>query len=82
MGKIIQIEVPDWVDEKLANKLKEMLIEKLREVIGRDYVDIRIYNLYFTLKFPETKNVDFDLDKELENLKKMREKEKKRVKWL
>ncbi len=77
MGKVIRIEVPDWVDEELANKLKEMLIEKLREVIGRDYVDIRIYNLYFTLKFPETKNVDFDLDKELENHKKMREKEKR-----
>ena len=82
MTKQIVIEVPDWVDEELANKLKEMLIEKLREVIGKDYADIRLYNLYFTLKFPETENVDFNLDKELEYLKKMREKEKERVKWL
>ena len=82
MGKVIQIEVPDWVDEELANKLKDMLIEKLKELIREDYVDIKIYNLYFTLKFPEAKNVDFDLDKELEHLKKMREKEKERVKWL
>ena len=57
-----------------------MLIEKLLEVIGKDYTDIRLYNLYFTLKFPETKNDDFD--KELEYLKKMREKEKGRVKLL
>lgn len=82
MAKQIVIEVPDWVDEELANKLKDMLIEKLQELIRKDYVDIKMYNLYFALKYPETKNVDFDLDKELENLKKMREKEKERVKWL
>ncbi len=81
MGKIIQIEVPDWVDEEFVNKLKDMLIEKLKELIREDYVDIKIYNLYFTLKFPEAKNVDFDLNEELERLKKMREKEKERVKW-
>ena len=81
MGKIIQIEVPDWVDEEFVNKLKDMLIEKLKELIREDYVDIKIYNLYFTLKFPEAKNVDFDLNEELESLKKMREKEKERVKW-
>ena len=82
MTKQIIIEVPDWVDEELANKLKDMLIEKLQELIRKDYVDIKIYNLYFTLKFPKTKNADFDLDEELEHLKKMREKEKERVKWL
>ncbi len=47
------------------NKLKDMLIEKLQEGIGKDYADIRQHNLYFTLKFPEMKNLDFNLNKEL-----------------
>jgi len=30
MAKIIQIEVPDWVDEETANRLRELLLEKFR----------------------------------------------------
>lgn len=79
MGKVIQIEVPDRVDEKLINKLKEMLADKILDEIGKDYADIDLYNLYLTLKFPKTEDVTFDTDKELEYLRKMKEKEKKRV---
>jgi len=82
MSKQIIIEVPDWVDKNLANKLKSMLVTKLREEIERDYTDIRLYSLYLMLRFPETKNTNFDLNKELETLRQIREKERKRVKCL
>jgi len=79
MPKQIGIEVPEWVDDNLAERLKNMLIEKIREEIGKDYTDMKFYNLYFTLRFPETKNVDFDLNEELERLREMK-KGKERVK--
>ncbi|RLI77004.1 hypothetical protein DRP05_11430 [Archaeoglobales archaeon] len=78
MGKIIQIEVPNWVDE---NDLKKLILEKIVEEMRKDYVDMRFYNLYLSLKFPKSENVEFDLDEELKILKKMREKEKERVRW-
>ncbi len=46
-----------------------------------DYVDIKLYNLYLSLRFPKSKNVEFDLDEELKILEEMRKKEKERVKW-
>ncbi len=78
MGKIVQIEVPNWVNE---NDLKKMILEKIVEEIKKDYVDIKFYNLYLSLKFPKSENVEFDFDEELKKLKEMREKEKERVKW-
>ena len=45
----------------------------------KDHVDMKFYNLCFTLRFPETRNVDFDLN-EVKMLKKIRKKGKERVK--
>jgi len=79
MPKQIVIELPDWVDNSLADKLKKMLITKIREEIERDYVDMTLYNLYYTLQFPETRNVNFDLNEELKILREIRKKGKERV---
>jgi len=72
-------EVPDWVNSKTVENLKRMLIEVLEEKMKNDRVDIDLYRIYFALKYPESKNVDFDLDGELNLLKEMREKERKRL---
>ena len=58
-----------------------MLITKIREEIENDYADMELYDLYFALRFPETRNVEFDLDKELETLREIRKKEKEMVEW-
>ncbi len=79
MPKQIVIEVPDWVNENLIDELKKMLAEKIQEEIEKDYVDMGLYNLYFSMKFPETRNVEFDLDKELRILKEIRKKGKERA---
>ena len=72
MGKVIQIEVPDWVDEeKLRNAIvqaisqttKELPIEEVRKIL-----EIR----------PE----DLTEELEVENIEKLREREKDRLKWL
>ena len=81
MSRQVVIDVPDWVDDSLAEKLKEMLIAKIREEIERDYTDMKLYNLYFTMCFPETGNVEFDLKEELEKLKEMRKKGRERAEW-
>ena len=47
MSKQVVIDVPDWVDDSLAEKLKKMLIAKIREEIERDYTDMKLYNLYY-----------------------------------
>jgi len=79
MPKQIVIEVPDWVDNSLAEKLKRMLIAKICEEIERDYADMKLYNLYFTLQFPETGSVEFDINEELKILREIRKKGKERV---
>jgi len=79
MPKQIVIEVPDWVNSKTVENLKRMLIEVLEEKMKNDRVDIDLYRIYFALKYPESKNVEFDLDEELNLLKEMREKERKRI---
>ena len=81
MSKQVVIDVPDWVDDSLAEKLKKMLIAKIREEIERDYTDMKLYNLYFTMCFPETGNVEFDLKEELKMLKEMRKKGRERAEW-
>ena len=43
MSRQVVIDVPDWVDDSLAEKLKEMLIAKIREEIERDYTDMKLY---------------------------------------
>ena len=79
MPKQIVIEVPDWVNSKIIEDLKRMLIEVLEEKMKGDKVDIDLYRIYFALKYPKTKNVEFELDEELRMLREMREKERKRV---
>ena len=79
MPKQIVIEVPDCVDSKTVENLKRMLIEVLEEKMRNDKVDINLYRIYFALKYPESKGIEFDLDRELSLLKEMREKEKKRI---
>ena len=73
MAKVIQIEVPDWVDEKTVNKLKEVLLEKILDDIEKDYVDVKLYNLYYALKYPKTKNAE--LKDELKIFEELRKKE-------
>ena len=43
MSKQVVIDVPDWVDDSLAERLKKMLIAKIREEIERDYIDMITY---------------------------------------
>ena len=78
MPKRIVIDVPDWVDNNLADKLKKKFTTKTREEIERDYADTKLYSL-FTLRFPETGSVDFDFNEELNILRKIRKKGKERV---
>jgi len=75
MGKIIQIEVPDWVDEKEIKTLIDNYIEsKLPDKVTREeYIKLANINLEEIVEYPT--------EKELEFLKEMREKEKKRVQW-
>ena len=77
MGKVLQIEVPDWIDLD-DTELRKILVEALERKM-KDKVDINVYRMYLALKYPETKSRSFDLDRELEILKDMRKKEKKRV---
>ncbi len=72
MGKVIQIEVPDWVDEeKLRNAIvqaisqttKELPIEEVRKIL-------------------EIGPEDLTEELEVENVEKLREREKDRLKWL
>ncbi len=72
MGKVIQIEVPDWVDEeKLRNAIvqaisqttKELPIEEVRKILG-------------------IRQEDLTEELEVENVEKLREREKDRLKWL
>ena len=72
MGKVIQIEVPDWVDEEklrsaivqaISQTTKELPIEEVRKIL-----EIR----------PE----DLTEELEVENIEKLREREKDRLKWL
>ena len=79
MPKQIVIEVPDWVNSKIVEDLKKMLTEVLEEKMKSDKVDIDLYRIYFALKYPESKNVKFELDEELKMLREMREKERKRI---
>ncbi len=78
MGKIIQIEVPDWVESIDIENLKKMLIEALEEKM-KNKTDINVYRMYFALKYPETESKNFDLNEELRILEEMRKKEKERV---
>ena len=78
MGKIIQIEVPDWVKVEDVEVLKKMLIEALEEKM-KDKTDINVYRMYFALKYPKTELKSFDLKEELKILEKMRKKEKERL---
>ena len=72
MGKVIQIEVPNWVDEeKLRNAIvqaishatKELPIEEVRKILG-------------------IRQEDLTEELEVENVEKLREREKDRLKWL
>ncbi len=73
MGKIIQIEVPEWVDERMIKKAvsriieeisskKEMTIEELRKAIG-------------------VKPEELVDELEIIDVEELREKEKERIKW-
>jgi len=69
MGKVIQIEVPDWVNEE---KLKVEILQMLSKE-GVDIEDIRkLLNIRLE-----------DLTEELETLdvEELRKKEKERIKW-
>ena len=78
MGRVIQIEIPDWINPKDVENIKQILIEALEEKI-KNKVDIYIYRIYFALKYPKTELRSFDLDKELRILEEMRRKEKERL---
>ncbi len=80
MGKIIQIEVPEWVDSKAIENLKQLIIELLEEKLKRNKVDINLYKLYFALKYPESEYREFSLEEEIKFLENMRKKEKDRAK--
>ncbi|WP_456473999.1 hypothetical protein [Candidatus Pyrohabitans sp.] len=73
------IEIPEWVDPNIMKELKKMFLEKLLERISGDYANPELYRLYLELKYPDTENVEFDMDTELKFLKEMRVKEKARL---
>jgi len=80
MGRTIQIEVPEWVDAKEIETLKQMLITALEEKM-KNKAEINVYRIYFVLKYPESESEtkNFSLDEELGILEEIRKKEKKRV---
>ena len=78
MGRTIQIEVPEWVDAKEIETLKQMLITALEEKM-KNKAEINVYRIYFVLKYPESETKNFSLDEELEILEEIRKKERKRL---
>lgn len=71
--KTITIEVPDWIDEE---KLRDAITKAISEVLSRKEMTIDEIRKILGIK-PE------DLSEELEviDVKKLREKEKDRLKW-
>ena len=71
--KTITIEVPDWIDEK---KLREAITKAISEVLSRKEMTIDEIRKILGIR-PE------NLTEELEviDVKKLREKEKDRLKW-
>ncbi len=72
MGKIIRIEVPDWVDEEKLRKAIVQAIFIITEEIS--FKEMR--------KISNIKSEDLTEDLEVENVEKLRKREKDRVKWL
>ena len=75
MGKIIRIEVPDWVDEKEIKDVVERYVElKLPDSVTREE-----YISFANVKLEEI--VEFSPDEEFKILKELREKAKRRCQF-
>ena len=75
MGKVIQIEVPDWVDEKEVKDIVERYVElKLPENATREeYISFTNINL--------EEIVEFSPDEESKILKELRDKARERCQF-
>jgi len=78
MAKVVSVVVPDWVDEDEIKTLVMSYIE--RKILGLSgSVDRNTYLKLLDLMRVSEKDVEFELEKELELLKNMRKKDKERV---
>ena len=78
MAKVVNVVVPDWIDEKEIIALVMDYIEK--KILGSGgSVDREAYLSLLGLMSISREDVDFELEKELEFLKNMRKKDKERV---
>ena len=75
MGKVIQIEVPDWIDEKEVKDIVERYVElKLPESATRDeYISLANVDL--------EEIVEFSPDEEFKILKELRDKARERCQF-
>ena len=79
MVKIVSIAIPDWVDEEeIKNLVKNYIKEKLSKVL-RNSVDRETYLKFLELMGISIKHMEFELEEELNFLKKMRQREKART---
>ncbi len=75
MGKIIQIEVPEWVDEKDVKEVVKRYIElKLSNGLTKEeYIDF--------VKIDVDEIVEYDLEEESKILEELRKKAKERCRF-
>ncbi len=75
MGKVIQIQIPEWIDEKEIERVIEVYLEtKLSDKVSREEY-LKLVNV------SEEEIVEFDYDTEIKTLEKLREKARKRCQF-
>jgi len=78
MAKVISVVVPEWVDEEEIRSLVTNYIEK--KILGfSNSVDRITYLKLLELMGISEEDVEFELEKELEFLRRIRKKDKERV---
>ncbi len=74
MAKIIQIEVPDWVDEEEIRKLVSSYVTKESKSLTKDeYIKLLNINL--------DEIVEYRPEDEVKTLSETREKARERIQW-
>ncbi len=74
MVKIIQIEVPDWVDvEEIKTLVTDYILKKSKSLTKDEYTKLMNVNL--------DEIVEYSLEEEIKTLSETREKAKERLQW-
>ncbi len=74
MVKIIQIEVPDWVDvEEIKTLVTDYILKKSKSLTKDEYTKLMNVNL--------DEIVEYSLEEEIKILSETREKAKERLQW-